>query len=121
MLIIELKGLQFYAYHGIYEAEKKTGGNFEADIIIKHQPAAIPILHLHETIDYTEIYSLVQMAVQQPTPLLETLVTNIASSILTTFSLAEEVSVTIKKLQPPIIGFTGEVAISFTMNRSMLK
>ena len=30
--IIELKGLQFYSFHGLYAEEKKVGGEFVVDV-----------------------------------------------------------------------------------------
>src|SRR5215471_8531397 len=103
MLTIELSGLRFHAYHGLYHEEKKLGGDFEVNVTVIHQPLKIPILHINETIDYTAVYTLVKEIMQHAQPLLETVATKIAAEILTRFSHAEEVFVSITKLNPPIV------------------
>ena len=52
------------------------------------------------------------------TPLLETLVTEMAQSILAQFSLANKVTISIDKVCPPIARFEGKVGVSFTLERN---
>ncbi len=120
MLTLQLTGLQFYAYHGFYEEEKKLGGEFIVDVTVMHHPIKIPVKHLNETIDYTSLYQLVKEYMQQPTALLETIATTIAHEILTKFSQAEEVKISINKIHPPIIAFEGQVAVSCSVKRDNL-
>ena len=40
-ITIELKGLRFFAYHGLYAEEQKTGNEFEIDLFVTHQPSKI--------------------------------------------------------------------------------
>jgi dihydroneopterin aldolase len=117
MLTIELSNVHFHAYHGLYEEEKKLGGDYLVNISITHIPVKIPITHLDETIDYSKVYEMVKSAMQQPRPLLETLVTTLAQEILTKFSQVEEVKIAIKKIHPPIIAFQGEVGVSYSLRR----
>ncbi len=83
-----------------------------------HQPEKFPVTHLDETIDYTAVYNLVKEIMQKPEPLLETVVSLIASEILRKFSHAEEVSVSITKLNPPIIAFEGKVGVKCVLKRN---
>ena len=117
MLTIELSQLRFHAFHGLYEEEKKLGGDFEVNVSVKHIPAKIPVMHLKETIDYASVYNLIKKIMQQPEPLLETVSTIIASEILRKFSHAEEVTVAITKLNPPIIAFEGTVTVKYNLKR----
>ena len=118
MLKIELYNLQFHGFHGLYEEENKTGGDFEVDLLVYLQPRSIPVRYLDETIDYTLLYKLVKERMDKPTQLLETLATEIAQEILTTYSRIEEVSVKIKKLNPPIPFFNGNVSAEYILKRS---
>lgn len=118
MLKIELSNLQFHGFHGIHEEESKTGGNFEVDLVVFFEPAAIPVRHMNETIDYTLLYELVRKRMEKRTRLLETLATEIAQEILSSFSKVQEVSVNIKKLNAPIPFFNGKVSAEFTLKRS---
>lgn len=51
------------------------------------------------------------------TPLLETLVMDIAAQILAQFQQAEAVFISIKKLQPPIANFNGSVGVSYSLKK----
>ena len=118
MLTIELSKLRFHAYHGLYHEEKKLGGDFEVNVTVIHQPKKIPVLHLEETIDYTAVYNLIKEIMQKPEPLLETVVTLIAEEIMKRFFQAEEVNVSITKLNPPILSFEGRVGVSYVLKRN---
>src|ERR1700749_2485016 len=107
MLKIELSKLKFHGFHGVHEEETKTGGDFEVNMVVYFKPEHIPVRHLDETIDYTQLYEVVKTRMQKPTKLLETLVTEIAQQILNTFSRVEEVAISIQKLNPPIPFFHG--------------
>jgi dihydroneopterin aldolase len=117
MLKIELTNLQFHSFHGIHEEEIKTGGDFTVDAVIYFNPDVIPVRHLHDSIDYTIIYELIKRHMKKPTRLLETLATEIAQEILSTFSKIQEVSVKIKKLNAPIPFFKGEVSAEYILKR----
>jgi|SRR6476661_295175 7,8-dihydroneopterin aldolase/epimerase/oxygenase len=117
MLTIELSKLRFHAYHGLYHEEKKLGGDFEVNVTVIHEPAKIPVVHINETIDYMIVYNLVKEIMQHPQPLLETVATVIASEILKRFSHAQEVIVSVTKLNPPIISFEGMVGVKYAVKR----
>ena len=55
-----------------------------------------------------------------PTPLLETVVTDLAQKILAQFSLAEEVLISIRKMHPPVSNMQGSVGVSFELKRKNL-
>ncbi|ANI90392.1 dihydroneopterin aldolase [Arachidicoccus ginsenosidimutans] len=116
MLKIELHNLWFHANHGLYEEEKVLGGDFMLDVEILYKPKATPH-HISETVDYSAVYSLIKSHMAKPEPLLETLAMNITNDILHKFQLAEEVSLSIKKINPPMIGFTGNVSVTYTAKR----
>jgi dihydroneopterin aldolase len=120
MLTIELTELVFYAYHGLYEEEKKLGASFEVNAAIQYLPAKLPVETIDETVDYTQIFALIKSKMQQPTELLETLVSKMAAEILSTFSQVLQVDISVKKLNPPIIAFKGHIAVRLVMNRSQL-
>src|SRR6185436_2283745 len=118
MLKIELSNLKFHGFHGVHEEESRTGGDFEVDLVVYLEPRAIPIRYLDETVDYTGLYQVVKQHMEHPTLLLETLATEMAQEILSTYSKVEEVSVKIKKLNPPIPFFNGSVAAEYILRRS---
>jgi len=121
MLKIELSKLQFHGYHGVHEDEGKAGGDFEVNLVVYFKPVVLPVRHLNETIDYTQLYAVVKHRMERRTRLLETLATEIADEILNSFPSVQEVEVSIKKLNPPIPFFNGSVVASYSVKRTELK
>jgi dihydroneopterin aldolase len=117
VLTIELNKLRFHAYHGLYEEEKKLGGEFEVNVLVKHLPQKSVINHLEDTIDYTSVYQLIKKQMSIAEPLLETLAMNIAEDIFRKFSLAKEVNISVTKLHPPFINFEGSITVSYHCKR----
>ncbi|MDE3235464.1 MAG: dihydroneopterin aldolase [Bacteroidota bacterium] len=117
MLSIHLHNVIFFAYHGLYEHEKINGNEFEVNVSVDYQPSDGVISNIENTINYVDVFQLVQQRMSMATPLLETVVMDIAGQIIARFSLAEKVSVSIKKLNPPIKDFRGTVGVSFTVSR----
>ena len=120
MLSIHLHNIILFAHHGIYEEEITIGNSFELNISVKYTPLKIPVTHMAETIDYVSIYELVKTRMALPTPLLETVITDIGKRILAQFVQAEEIMISIKKVHPPINGIVGTVGVSFELKRSEL-
>lgn len=112
MFTIHLHDLKFFAYHGLYEEERKTGNNFEMNVDVM---ADIPgtITKLEHTIDYAEVYQIIEARMKQPTALLETLVHDLAEKIYQYDNRVKSVNITIKKLSAPIKFFNGVVGVSY--------
>lgn len=113
MLFIHLNNLHFYSYHGVYQEEQLLGGDFEVNVSVGFEPQQMPICELHQTIDYTQLHQLVKNRMAIPTPLLETLATEIAQQIRQQYSEVQKISVSIKKLYPPVNSFQGSLGVSF--------
>jgi len=112
MLTIHLHHLKFFAYHGLYEDEKKTGNNFEMDVdVVADVPASVT--RLEHTVDYAVLYQIIESRMQQPTALLETLVHDIAEKIHAHDTRIRSVSITIKKMAAPIKNFNGIAGVSY--------
>ena len=115
---ISLDNLVFFGYHGLYAEEKKLGNTYIVDVIIDFTPKQSSIHHLGQTIDYVQVYALIKKWMAIPTPLLETLVGNMADDILNTEVLAEKVMVKIIKQHLPIAEFEGTASVSIEKSRA---
>ena len=111
LLTIHLHHLKFHSYHGLHEEEKITGGEFEvnADITMKASDNVEDISH---TLDYSRVYEVIKNYMNKPTPLLETIAQQLVDSIRQLDHRIIEVSLTIIKCHPPIVGFSGNVGVS---------
>ena len=117
-MYIYLNDLLFNGFHGVYPAEKKIGNTFKVDVRIQMTPATKTIHKLEDTIDYVQVYALIQKIMAVPTPLLETIVANIADQILTAHPIAESVYVKITKQQLSIPYFEGTTAVDIERFRN---
>jgi dihydroneopterin aldolase len=115
---IYLNDLIFNGYHGVYPSEKKIGNTFKLDLRIQLTPTTKTIDQLEQTIDYVQVYALIQKIMAVPTPLLETIVTNIADQILAAHPMAESVYVKITKQQLSVPYFQGTTAVDIERTRS---
>lgn len=112
MFTIHLHDLKFFAYHGLYEEERKTGNNFEMNVDVT---ADVPetVTKLEHTIDYAAVYEVIKKRMEQPTALLETLVHELAELIHQYDQRVNSVSITIKKMSAPIKFFNGVVGVTY--------
>ena len=113
VMTIELKQLRFFAYHGLYEEERKTGNEFEVTLIVTCQPLSGTITDISDTVNYGELYQLLKTEMQKPRDLLETLVMEIAEIIHISFPTVKTIEISVTKLFPPIVKFTGTVGVRY--------
>jgi len=113
MLTIHLHNLLFHSFHGMYKEEKILVNDFEVnvDVSIKAQEN---ITKLRQSVDYVSLYSIIKEVMDQPTPLLEKLVQELAEKIRLLDEKIEGVSISIKKLNPPIGNLQGTVGVSYS-------
>lgn len=117
---VRLTGLQFHAFHGLYEEEKKLGGDFEVNVSVRFEPTSPAVIDIRETIDYSVLYQVIKEVMSVPTPLIETLIIIMAKRIFETFEIAKEAEIAVTKLNPPMITFQGSSTISIRTTRNDL-
>lgn len=111
--IIELKGLQFYSFHGLYEEEKRVGGEFVVDVFAKFPAEGHSLNSINETVNYAALFAIVKDEMTQPRELLETIAQSIAEKIYVKYSVLKEVEIRIEKKKAPIVGLNGSVAATY--------
>jgi dihydroneopterin aldolase len=114
---IHLVDILLQGYHGLFEEEKLVGNTFKINVTVVYTPAHFPITNLSDTIDYGAVFSILKNQMEVTTPLLETLAANFCISVFENFTTAQEISIHIQKMVPPIAGMVGSVAVGLTMNR----
>ena len=119
-LTIEFDDLRFSANHGLYAEETVAGGDYMMDMKVWYETETIPVKDFKKTVDYVNVYEIVHGFMQNPTPLLETIVTQIAVTILQQYRQVTMVYVRLYKMHPPITQFRGKVGVSFTCKREDL-
>ena len=114
LITVELKKLHFFAYHGLYAEERKTGHEFEVNLFVSYLPVSGTITGISDTVNYVELYELLKSEMQKPRELLETFVMEVSEIIHLSFSQIKKIEIAVTKLHPPITGFTGTVGVKYS-------
>lgn len=112
---ITLKNMVFYAYHGVFSAEKEMGQKFHVDVELKGDftPAATSD-DFEIALNYVDVYTLVKDIVEEREfNLIEALARAIADEILSAYDI-EEVTVRVRKPGAAIGGVLDYVEVEIT-------
>ncbi|HMR92549.1 MAG TPA: dihydroneopterin aldolase [Chitinophagaceae bacterium] len=112
LLTIRLNNVRFRAYHGLYPEERQKGNDFVVNLVACYKPAEGLITDLAETIDYAELFSIINATMQEPVDLLETLVQQMAQAVHFRYPQVYQVEISVEKLNPPIDQFEGSASVS---------
>ncbi len=101
MGLIALEGLQFYAFHGVYEEETLIGNRFLIDLYIETSfDEAAAEDDVAQTINYETVFLVCQAEMRKPTKLLETLTQNMIWALKHQFKNIQEIKIRIHKQNP---------------------
>ncbi|TAE79076.1 MAG: dihydroneopterin aldolase [Bacteroidetes bacterium] len=110
-MLVELVDLAFYAYHGLYEAERINGGEFRVDVAIETANKAV--YHtIKDVVNYEDVYRIVKAEMDIPRDFIEEVARTIKHNLLATFTDAENITVTLTKCAPPIEGMKGSAKVT---------
>ncbi len=116
MYTLHLNRMVFEAKHGVYPSEKLNPAPFLVDASIG-LILSDNVQRLADTVDYAGLYRLIKDRMDQPTPLLETLVHDLAELLLQSDTRITSVDIKVTKSNPPIPGYQGSVSVSIQKNR----
>ena len=117
MGLIQIEGMEFYAYHGHFEEERIVGNDFIIDLTFETnlKPAAESD-DIIDAVNYQEIYNIVKEEMKVKSALLENIADRIIDAIYVEFpDEVEYVKVKVSKMNPPLNGKIRNVSI--TMSR----
>ncbi len=118
IMTIQLHDVSIHGYHGIYEEEKKLGNTFIVNLSLDFLAPNKGIISIDDTIDYVKVYELVKLRMQTPTPLLETLVLDIANIIFEQFPFINNIKLQITKAQVYVKTLEGNMSVTITKKRN---
>lgn len=114
IITIELQGMRLYGKHGLYLEESKLGNEFEVDLKISFKAPKKNITEVRDTIDYVQVFKIVEAQFKQEEHLLETCAFKIAERLYTELNKIIKIQIRLKKLAPPITNFIGSVGVTYT-------
>lgn len=109
---IQLKGLEFFAHHGVYEHEKRDGQRFVLDLTLTTVPPPCGSDELANTVDYGTLATQVLTAVTAESYDLLERVAEVALETVLQNQLVLAASVTVHKPEAPIPAKFGDVAVT---------
>lgn len=115
---IGLEDVRFYAPHGFYEEEHRSGNEFSIDVEVESNiRSAATQDDLGGTVNYSTIYYLLQAEMKKlpPTLLLEALAFRMASRIQNQFPQVTSVKLRLRKLNPPLGGHVGAAVVEVNL------
>lgn len=116
MDFIHVNDMEFYGYHGVFPEENKLGQRFRLTVSLAVDLSkAGETDELEYTVHYGEVYEACRAVVEgPPKKLVEAVAEEVASRILSQFSLVKGVRVQMVKPDPPIPGHYRSVAIELS-------
>ena len=100
---IILQEMRFYAYHGVLPQERVVGGDYTVSVEVDVDvTSAIEHDVVDVTLNYAELYEVVQHEMLTPSDLLEHLAGRIGKAIMTAFPQVKAVDLTVMKDNPPM-------------------
>lgn len=115
MAIITLNNMEFHAYHGCMEHERKLGNTFTVTVSMKLDTSeAGESDRLEDTLNYQLVYDAVKTEMDHPVNLIEHLAQNILQRLTHSFPQVETFTVRISKHNPPLGGKVDNVTIELS-------
>ncbi|MCZ2140221.1 MAG: dihydroneopterin aldolase [Bacteroidia bacterium] len=115
-MIVELKDILIYAYHGLYDFERVKGGEFIVDVRIETEDK-ISYTELQSVINYEEIYAIVKYRMGIAQLFIEEVARLIKEDILEKYPESKHIEVKLTKCAPPMEGFTGKACVTSAYTR----
>lgn len=119
-ITIELTGMEFHAFHGCLEQERKEGNTFVVDFRGKRDgKKAAKTDDLHNTADYSKIYEIVAAQMAKPSNLLENVAGRIVDAIMEADFGFWFVQVRVSKKNPPVGGTCSWSRVTATWGKDL--
>jgi dihydroneopterin aldolase len=113
MGVIQIEGMEFYAYHGHYREERVVGSRFLVDVELEARlEKASRTDKLSDTINYLSVYHLIKEEMEIKSHLLEHVAGRIINRLSDNFPGLEKIRVKISKINPTMGGQIDKVSVT---------
>ncbi len=116
MAKVGLEGMQFYAFHGYYDFERRVGNQFSVDVILDLDIQGDPEEKITNTINYEIIHQTCKKYMKKRYRLLESLAYDIANDLKKGDDIINNVKVRIEKLNPNMEGKIGNALVEIVLD-----
>ena len=115
-MTVHLSNLEFYAYHGVPDAEQEVGHRYRisADLHLRDCPAT-ETDSIDDTLDYARAAAIIQSVVtSQQLRTIERLAALLADRLLEDFPRLNQVDLRVEKIAPPMPFLLESVGVSLS-------
>lgn len=103
--IIEIEGMEFFAYHGCFEAEQIVGNKFRVYVCLHYDAEqAAKTDAIGDALSYQTAYEIIASEMMKRSHLLEHLAQRILDALYQTFPQLKYARIKISKINPPLGG-----------------
>lgn len=113
MTRIGLEGMEFYAFHGYYKAERKMGNKYLLDVFVELKNELLDSEEIKDTVNYEQIYKVCANEMSDPRHMLETVAFSIADKLKNSFAMIEKVSIRLQKIGVQLGGKVTKAVIEY--------
>jgi dihydroneopterin aldolase len=102
---IMLERMEFFSYHGCFREEQIIGAKYLVDLVVDTDTSRAELSdRLHDTINYTLLYSIVKEEMENKSYLIEHVAFRIMERLKRSFGSLTSVELKISKINPPVGG-----------------
>ncbi len=112
MGLIQIEGMEFYAFHGHFREEQIVGSRFLVDLTMEtdlEKPAESD--NLRDAVNYQQAYKLIKVQMEQKSHLLENIASRILDALYSEMAGIRKATVKVSKMNPPVGGRVNCVSI----------
>jgi 7,8-dihydroneopterin aldolase/epimerase/oxygenase len=119
MACLRIAGLEFYAWHGVPEEERRLGHRYACDLEMEYDMSdAIAGDDVMGAVNYAEVAErVVTLMRARPSQLIETAAAAIGDMVLREYPPVLTVTVRLRKLLPPVPVTMAHVEVELTFHR----
>lgn len=111
--IIEIEGMEFYAYHGCFEAEQLVGNKFVVYACMRYDcQKAAQTDDINNALSYQAAYEIIAREMMKNSHLLENVVSRMIEALYASFPQATYIKIKVSKMNPPIGGKIGCTSVT---------
>jgi 7,8-dihydroneopterin aldolase/epimerase/oxygenase len=115
MGIIEIEGMEFYAYHGHYEEERIVGNRFLLDLKIEADcEIAANSDNIKDALNYQVAYKIIREQMLQKSHLLENIAQRILNALYENMHGIKKATIKVRKMNPPMGGQIKSVSVTLS-------
>jgi dihydroneopterin aldolase len=112
MGLIQIEGMEFYAFHGHYKEEQIVGNRFLVDLTLEtDMDKAVESDNLKDAVNYQIAYEIVKRQMEKNSHLLENIAGRIIDAIYAEMEGIKKATVKVSKMNPPVGGKINSVSV----------